>query len=460
MNILELLKPGGKTALIQGGKSITYSELLDAGLKFGGVLRRKGIKKGGHVLVFMPLSIELYTAMIGAWSIGAAAIFIDFSRGSAFVDSSIERLKPDIIVCDGVTGIVRNIYPKMRRVKAINIARKGDFVEIEKVDKEHPAILTFTSGTTDLPKVAVRTHGFLINQYKALCGHIDFDENHVDLGTLAVFTLANLAANMTTLLPDKSYRSKINPAKLARQIQRHGVTRAICSPALMGKLLNHSPLSDVKSMYLGGGPVYPGLLKRISKDVDLHIVYGSTEAEPISGVRWFGISPEDKEKIARGEGLLVGHVVPEVECKIGGGKEILVSGETVLKGYLGGFGDKENKIHEGGKTWHRTGDAGYLDELGRLWLLGRVNEAIHDEKGELHPFCIECILDTNHGIRGAILTKDGERTVTIEKTSAKPADILNTLKPHRITQVIEIKKIPMDKRHGAKIDYEKLRTIL
>jgi acyl-coenzyme A synthetase/AMP-(fatty) acid ligase len=92
MNILELLKPSNKTAIIQGKSRITYSELLDSGLKFGGYLRNKGIKSGNTVLIFIPLSIELYTAMIGAWSIGASAIFIDFSRGSKFVSDSIERL--------------------------------------------------------------------------------------------------------------------------------------------------------------------------------------------------------------------------------------------------------------------------------------------------------------------------------------------------------------------------------
>ena len=206
MNILNLLSRSDKTALIQGDKRISYSELLDNGLRLGGLLRRKGVQTGNNVLVFLPLSIELYTAMIGAWSIGAAAIFVDFSRGVKFVNESIERLKPDIIVCDHITGIVRNMYPKMRKIEALIAKDTGMSADIEKVEANHPAILTFTSGTTGVPKIAVRTHGFLINQYNVLREHMDFDENNIDLGTLPVFTLANLAANMITLLPDKSYQ--------------------------------------------------------------------------------------------------------------------------------------------------------------------------------------------------------------------------------------------------------------
>ena len=460
LNILKLLKPNNKVALIQGNRRITYSQLLSGGLRFGGCLRREGIKAGDNVLVFIPLSIELYTAMIGAWSIGASAIFIDYSRGSKFVSDSLERLKPNIVVCDSITGLIRNMYSKMCKVKMVNIKSYSEPVNIEEVDAGHPAVLTFTSGTTGIPKIAVRTHGFLINQYSVLCRYINFNENHIDLGTLPIFTLANLAANMTTLLPDKSYRSKINTKKLAKKMNCENVTRAICSPTLMANLLNYSNLPNLKNVYLGGGPVYPSILEKIRKDVDLHIIYGSTEAEPISGIRWADVSVNDRQKIARGEGLLVGDIVSEVQCKIGESQEILVSGEVALKGYLDGIGDSENKIYEEDKIWHRTGDAGYIDKQGRLWLLGRVDQAIRDKAGTLYHFCAECVLDARYGIRGAILALKGERVVVIEKGAADFEDVLRELKPQLITRVVEVKKIPMDKRHGAKVDYDKLRNLI
>ena len=455
-NILELLKPSDKIALIQGKKRISYKDLLDSGVRFGGSLRREGIETGQNVLVFIPLSIELYIAMIGAWSIGAVPIFIDFSRGAKFVNDSIRRLRPDIIICDAVTGLVCKMYAQMRRIKTQRINSSDQPVDIEKLKSGHPAILTFTSGSTGVPKVAVRTHEFLIDQYNALTAHLDFDENHIDLGTLPVFTLANLASNMTTLLPDKSYRSKINAKRLSSKMDSEGVSRVICSPALMERLLVYSDLLSLKCAYLGGAPVYPRLLEKIRKTVDLRIVYGSTEAEPIASVRWMDIGLEDRQKIAAGAGLLVGTVVPEVACRISEEREILVSGKTVLQGYLDGIGDKENKIHDGAVIWHKTGDAGYIDEQGRLWLLGRVSQAIHDEKGILYPFCTECVLDAHFGIRGAILFHEGERIVVIEKSTINPDDVLKVLKPFHITSVIAVKKIPMDKRHGAKIDYSRL----
>lgn len=460
MNLIELLKSSDKTALIQGNKRITYADLLSDGLRLGGRLRNEGVGLGNNVLIFVPLSIELYTALIGVWSVGASAIFIDFSRGARFISDSLDRLKPEIIVCDNITGLLRNIYSKMRRIPAINHTERGDPASTNLVTNEQPAILTFTSGSTGFPKIAVRTHGFLINQYNALRNHLDFNENHIDLGTLPVFTLANLASNITTLLPDKSYRSKIDSAKLSKQMNREGVTRAICSPALMANLLKHGGLPHLKTAYLGGGPVFPSILEKIRNDVDLHIVYGSTEAEPISSVRWSDVSLEDRQNIASGGGLLVGQIVPEIECRIGEGKEILVSGETVLSGYLGGIGDDENKIRTGGKIWHRTGDAGYIDSLNRLWLLGRVSQTINDEAGTLYPFCVDCILDSHFGIRGAIIVQNRERVLVIEKGSARPDKVLGVLALQKIFRIVEIKKIPMDNRHGAKVDYDKLKNIV
>jgi hypothetical protein len=149
-----------------------------------------------------------------------------------------------------------------------------------------------------------------------------------------------------------------------------------------------------------------------------------------------------------------------IECKIIQDNEIIVSGDTVLKGYLDGIGDKENKIHEGDKIWHRTGDAGYIDEQGRLWLLGRVSQRIEDEHSVLYPFSVECILDIKFGIRGVVIQKDGKRVLVIDDKTVNEKDVIDELSGQRIIKVIRIKKIPMDKRHNVKVEYDKLLKIL
>ena len=70
--------------------------------------------------------------------------------------------------------------------------------------------------------------------------------------------------------------------------------------------------------------------------------------------------------------------------------EIVVSGDHVVGGYLDGAGDADTKIHAGDCVWHRTGDAGYFDRRGRLWLLGRCAARAIDDGGILYPFAVEC----------------------------------------------------------------------
>ena len=143
-------------------------------------------------------------------------------------------------------------------------------------------------------------------------------------------------------------------------------------------------------------------------------VYGSTEAEPIAEIDRRAIEPADRVAMQQGAGLLAGLPAPSIQLRIlsdrwgtplgpwrledldreslaaGEVGEIVVSGDHVLTGYLDGRGDEETKIRVGDRTWHRTGDAGYLDRRGRLWLLGRASAKVIDDDGVVYPFSIEC----------------------------------------------------------------------
>ncbi|NNE90107.1 MAG: AMP-binding protein, partial [Verrucomicrobiales bacterium] len=157
-------------------------------------------------------------------------------------------------------------------------------------------------------------------------------------------------------------------------------------------------------------------------------------------------------------GLLAGTPVPEIELEIADDGEIVVTGPHVLKGYLDGKGDAETKFTgaDGETIWHRTGDLGRLDTDGRLWLLGRVSAKIGDE---LCPFAVECALSFVEGVgRTAVLEseEDGQPVLFLEG-NGEVGPILNQFGIHRI---IPLKKIPVDRRHNAKVDYPALRKIL
>ena len=97
------------------------------------------------------------------------------------------------------------------------------------------------------------------------------------------------------------------------------------------------------------------------------------------------------------------------------GGEIVVSGDHVLPGYLYGPDEDENKLRVGDVCWHRTGDAGYLDDLGRLWLLGRCAARVEDHRGALYPLGAEnTALQYEYVRRAAFVAHRGQRVMVVE----------------------------------------------
>ena len=144
--------------------------------------------------------------------------------------------------------------------------------------------------------------------------------------------------------------------------------------------------------------------------------------------------------------------------------EIVVSGEHVLAGYLNGQGDDETKFDVDRVRWHRTGDLGSFDSLGRLWLLGRCSAKIQDRRGVVYPFTVECALRHDPCIQcAALVAFRGERVLVVQAKKGHQVDSTRykTQLPWAgVDRLIAIKHIPLDKRHNAKVDYTQLESLL
>ncbi|RYD31946.1 MAG: AMP-dependent synthetase, partial [Verrucomicrobiaceae bacterium] len=248
-------------------------------------------------------------------------------------------------------------------------------------------------------------------------------------------------------------------------------------------------------IYTGGAPVFPDLLRRLRTalpDAEIHSVFGSTEAEPIAHHY-----PDEAAAAltGKGAGLCAGVPVAEISLRIlrdhwgtplgpldsaafdeleqtaGQAGEIVVSGDHVLPGYLGGLGDRETKIHVDGKVWHRTGDAGWLDAHGRVWLLGRCSEKLPafpaadglPAEAFRYPFAIECALRERFpGIRMAALEWKGERLLVVGKivSEEEHGEISGAAGAFGMQRIVNLPQLPLDRRHNAKIDYPALRKLL
>ncbi len=485
---------------------LSYASLAQRVGAAANSLRQMDLHRGQVVLVFQPVSIELYIFLLACFHSGIQVMLADPSAGRDFLANCCKRLMPDAFFGPWKAQCLRLSISEMRHIKTPICSstwfpftrtwrESSGIAPLLEMSDDEPALVTFTSGSTGLPKAAVRSHGFLLAQHRALSTSLDFQDGEVDLITLPVFVLANLASGLTSVLAATNLAKPGQPnvPAIRAQCEKFQVTRCAASPAFFEGLL-HSPedLPHFQKLFTGGAPVFPDLLKRLREKLptaEIHAVYGSTEAEPIAHFSETELRDEIRTITQRGGGLCSGIPISNIELNIirdswgsplgpmnetefatltlphGEAGEIIVTGDHVLRGYLAGIGDLETKIHVSNKVWHRTGDAGWIDPQGRVWLLGRCAEKLGENLAEktqatlCYPFAIECALRENFPkIRSAAIQWDQKRTLIIE-TSA-PAAIDAQARLLGMEQVIRIGKIPTDRRHHAKIDYPALRQIL
>jgi acyl-CoA synthetase (AMP-forming)/AMP-acid ligase II len=522
MNLVEILKDYRKEsypAIIESKfgniNQISYSDLEQQSAKAAAYFKQTGLKEGDAVLVFYPISIQLYVIILGLFRIKCVVILIDPQGGKDYIKQCCQLYPPK-----GFIGSNKAILfgLLMKEIRAIPIKFSASnwipFThhfnrylyakpesDIPNTDNEFPALITFTSGSTSIPKVVVRSHGFLINQHQVLEQTLSIQKKEVVMTTLPVFVLSHLGSGATTVLPDADLTRPgfIDPKPVLNQIQELNVKSMIGSPSFFENICDEcekqgAELKTLVRLFTGGAPVFPSLLKRLNQIVpqaQLTAVYGSTEAEPISHINYTAYSNKDLEEMKSGSGLLVGLPIKDIQIQIIPNEinkeidtvsqdtfenlclpskavgEIAVSGSHVLKGYLNGVGDKASKFKVADAVWHRTGDAGFFDDHGRLWLMGRCLAKLSFNKVDLYPFSIETILSFEEEIkRSAILQFQDRLLLLIEpKNNNQNLELLRSkieaiTKPICKVDIHFVEKIPVDKRHNSKIDYVVLRKTL
>ena len=499
---------------MRSGQKKTFKELEQESNRLASGLIQYGMKPYERVLLMIPYGIDFITLTFAMFKADLIPVLIDPGLGKKNVLKCIQEVHPQGLIAIPIVHAIKKIFPSPFKSIKHNVTvgkrwfwrgttldnlrdlGKIDF-KLAPTEKQNPAAILFTSGSTGHPKAAVRTHGFLLAQYRVLEKNIKLVPGEIDLTTLPIFSLANLASGVTSVIPDADMRrpGTVNPVPVLRQIRECRVNRCAASPAFFDCLLqgDDGSLAHLRKILTGGAPVFPRLLNALqgaAPDAMVEAVYGSTEAEPIAHLSASDCSSTDHAMMAEGKGLLGGYPVPEIDLRIITAQwgesipplqreafqamqlgpyqagEIVVSGPHVLPGYLHGRGDDETKFRVDKQIWHRTGDAGYQDQSGRIWLLGRCIARIDDTKGIVWPFAVECAAMALDGVRrAALISARGERILIIEAQRTVDTGLLiENLKQYlhwaKLDHIRSVGLLPVDARHNAKIDYPALRQML
>lgn len=373
------------------------------------------------------------------------------------------------------------------------------------------AALLFTSGSTGPAKGVVYTHAMFQAQVEAIREGFDLREGGLDLATFPLFGLFAPALGLTSIIPDMNpgQPAKADPRRIVEPIVEHGITSLFASPTLLDKTARFAherglALPSLRRVIAAGAPVSPrvaaSFASLMSGESLLMTPYGATEGLPLSRIDAGEISRETRLMTEQGLGMCVGRALPGVSLgviKIKDGPitrftddlrlpmgeigEIVAQGPMVSPAYferpqdtaLAIIPDPASDPNAPAKFWRRMGDVGWMDSQGRLWFCGRKNHRVVTEQGTLFSIPCEAIFNNHPQVKRSALVGVGgpgrqKPIMIIEPHSALKAPAWTTLveelaslakanpRTIHITTFLKYRSFPVDVRHNAKINREKL----
>ena len=504
--------------------SMTYGDLSGKAGNLAGGFSEIGIRKNYRVIVFIPISPELYISIAALQRIGAIPVLLDSWSRQEQLAAIVQNSKPRGIIAPAAwlqayedhlngfgIGIRISSDENSEGAKVFGLpnlfSEKSE--KIMPVEQNHAALITYTTGSSGVPKGANRTHRFLAAQHYALKRLFPYKQTDVDLPVFPVFALNNIASGITTVLPtiDISKPGIKDSEILLAQISKHKVNCMTLAPSSFRNLAVYCNttgvlLDNVSRVLTGGAPISETDIQRfvrIAPNSSNWILYGSTEVEPIAYIESKEMLstklPErtNATKIGVNVGKIdktlsykfidieignISHPVKIRDIEVGKGEigELVVAGEHVCEGY---YRNKEafarTKIEDtSGTIWHRTGDLARIDVRRYLWIVGRKHNVIKRDGEYFFPVRPEILLKDISNIANAAyldFEKNDARQIAAvvtlknsDKNSQQECrrEISEIFKREKLPLdvVIFMEEIPMDVRHHSKVNYDALRQQL
>jgi long-chain acyl-CoA synthetase len=436
------------TALIFKGRRMSYAELEQLSDAFGTALLNLGVVKGDRVALLIPNSPQAIIAQLGAWKAGAIVCPVNSLYTATELEFSLKEVGAEtVIVLTPFYQKVKALQERcgVKRVITTNIKdyltaplrllftllkekKEGHRIQLQPGDhsmnellKRHanasrpevavgsndPAILLFSGGTTGVPKAALGTHHALLISAMQLHTYAksvltDWDDPitlcmpmfHI-YGNMGMCT-SLLARWPMVLVPNpRDLDDLIATIRKTRPAVLHGV------PTLFNALLNHPAVQagkvDFKSMkvcYSAAAPLLAETKHRFEALTGgwLLEAYAMTEtmlaavACPVHGVYKEGSTGVPISDV---EVRIVDVESGEQSLPAMGVGEILIRAPQVMVGYWGHPAETANMIRDG---WVYTGDIGYLDEDGYLFIIDRKKDLIKSSGFQVWPREVEEVI--------------------------------------------------------------------
>ena len=433
-------------------EQMTFAELDDASSHLARTLQAIGIGRGVRTALMVPPSLEFFSLTFAIFKAGAVPVLIDPGIGLPNLRGCLAHARPEAFIGIPKAQAARAVLGWARATVRIKVTvgakwfwgghtmaqlmegalRSGQgggaahtaFAPVD-LAADEPAAILFTSGSTGAPKGAVYTHGMFNAQVEHIRALYGIEPGEMDLATFPLFALFGPALGMTAVIPemDASRPASADPANIISAIEKFGITNMFGSPALINRVGRYGEerkirLPTLRRAISAGAPMPAKVLARFAAmlppGAQVFTPYGATECLPVASIGSDEILRETRQRTDAGAGVCVGRPVAGLTAKVirisdqpidvwsdalelpaGEIGEIAVKAAHATRAYfdlpaataLAKIPDPAN-----GGFYHRMGDVGYVDALGRLWFCGRRAHRVESvsAQGTVTRFSIPC----------------------------------------------------------------------
>lgn len=400
----------------EDGVDLTYDAYLLAVRRLEKALLALGMRKGERVALLLANGLNYAVTFTGVMASGGVVVPINPHLKPAEVNRLLVDAGTSLVVTDD--GWYRVFYPLLKglpvrrldlgvqggRLLALELASgsKGDdrAVEASPPGRNDLALLLYTSGTTGKPKGVMLTHGNLLAEARYIQkGHRLTPEDTA----LCILPLYHINGEVVTLItPIFSGGRVVMPHKFRASrfwdwVRNYRVTWFSAVPTILSILLSHplpdrSALSSLRFARSASAPLPVAVLREFEARFAVPVIEAYGLSETASQVTTNPLPPAVRKPGS--VGLPVGNQVRVVNengetVPAGVTGEVVVRGENVCRGY---FHNEEATAASFKGGWFYTGDLGYLDADGYLFLTGRRKELINRGGEKFSPREIDEIL--------------------------------------------------------------------
>lgn len=409
-----------RQAVIFNGQRLTFGELYQNVLTMAGKLYASGVKRKQFAAVLLRNHLDTAVILLALQLLGVRAVILN-NRLTAeeliwqLQDSQAASLISEEFFTDerAKIGSMLPDLPQLTKEKLADVRFVEPDVSSE-IDMDDICTIMYTSGTTGHPKGVIQTYG---NHWWSAAGsalNLGLREDDCWLCSMPLFHISGYSILMKSIIYGMKIvlHEKFDAEKTLQDIKNEHVTIMSVVSTTLTRIIEHIQGGKLpgyfRCMLLGGGPASLPLLEEcVAKNIPVYQTYGMTETSsqivtlaPEDSIRKLGsagkpLFPSQIKIIAEGN----------TEAAVKEAGEIIVKGPNVTPGYLNKAESAVKDIQHG---WLHTGDIGYLDEEGFLFVLDRRSDLIISGGENIYPAEIEGVLTSHPAIidAGIIGQKD------------------------------------------------------